>query len=198
MPPRPVVNSSRERILDAAARVMREKGLASTTTKLIAAAAGYSEAMIYKHFADKQQLFLAVLEERTPPVRIDMASAGHGDLTQNLTELVEQLMSFFAHTFPIAASVFGAPELLTQHRLGVTTHGRGPLVPVLAVRSYLDAEQAKGRIAADADTAAAARLLVGTAFHQGFLAAFAGRDDVPDAQTTATGIAAVIASAVRP
>jgi AcrR family transcriptional regulator len=44
-----------ERILDAAA-AMREKGLANITTKAIAAAAGYSEAMLYKHFADKQEL----------------------------------------------------------------------------------------------------------------------------------------------
>jgi AcrR family transcriptional regulator len=189
---RPAGNPSRERILDAAAQVMRDKGLANATTKLIAAAAGYSEAMLYKHFADKQELFLAVLEERTPSVRIDVASAGHGDLTQNLADLVEQLMSFFTQTFPIAASVFGAPELLAQHRHGVTSHGRGPSGPLLAVQSYLDAERAAGRIAADADTATAARLLVGAAFHQGFLAAFEGLDDVPDAAPKAAGIAMAV------
>lgn len=197
MPQQPPVKPSRERILDAAALVMRERGLANATTKLIAAAAGYSEAMLYKRFTDKQDLFLAVLEERTPPVRIDVASAGHGDLTENLANLVEQLMGFFTQTFPIAASVFGAPELLAQHRNGVTAHGRSPAGPVLTVQSYLDAEQTKGRLGQGADTTSAARLLVGAAFHQGFLAAFNGLDNVPDAATTAGGIAATIATALQ-
>lgn len=195
--PQPAVNPSRERILDAAARVMRERGLANATTKLIAVAAGYSEAMLYKHFTDKQELFLAVLEERTPPARIDLAAAGHGNLTENLTNLVEHLMAFFTQTFPIAASIFGAPELLSQHRDGVAAHGRGPSGPVMAVQSYLDAEQAEGRLGTGADTASAARLLVGAAFHQGFLAAFEGLDNVPDAAGKASGIAVMIASALH-
>ena len=106
-------------------------------------------------------------------------------------------MGFFTRTFPIAASVFGAPRLLAEHRHGVTSRGRGPSGPLLAVQSYLDAERANGRLAPAADTATAARLLVGAAFHQGFLAAFDGLDDVPDASVKATRIAAAIVSALR-
>ena len=57
---------TRDRILDAAAHVMRTRGFARTTTKEIARAAGYSEATLYKHFQDKTDLFLAVLKERLP------------------------------------------------------------------------------------------------------------------------------------
>jgi AcrR family transcriptional regulator len=57
---------TRDRILDAAAHVMRTRGFARTTTKEIARAAGYSEATLYKHFLDKTDLFLAVLKERLP------------------------------------------------------------------------------------------------------------------------------------
>jgi AcrR family transcriptional regulator len=192
-----IAKPARERILDAAARVMREQGLANATTKLIAAAAGYSEAMLYKHFADKQELFLAVLQERTPPIRIGAAAAGHGDLTQNLAGLVGQLMSFFAQTFPIAGSIFGSPELLARHREGVTSRGRGPSGPLLAVCSYLEAERAAGRLAPAADIDTAARLLVGAAFHQGFLAAFDGLDHVPDAAAKASGVAAAVVSALQ-
>ena len=56
------------------------------------------------------------------------------------------------------------------------------------VRARLVAEQDAGRIRADADTASAARALVGAAFHQGFLAAFEGLDAVPDADRIAAGI----------
>ena len=177
---------------------MRDQGLANATTKLIAAAAGYSEAMLYKHFADKQELFLAVLEERAPAIRMSATAAGHGDLAQNLSELVEQLMSFFAQTFPIAGSVFGSPELLARHREGVTSHGRGPRGPLLAVTSYLEAERAAGRLAPDADIEAAAQLLVGSAFHQGFLAAFDGLDHVPDATATASRVAQAVLPALQP
>ena len=57
-------STTRDRILDAAATVMREKGIAKATTKEIARAAGYSEALLYKHFADKQEIYMGVLRER--------------------------------------------------------------------------------------------------------------------------------------
>jgi AcrR family transcriptional regulator len=188
------VKPARERILDAAAAVMREKGLARTTTKAIAAAAGYSEALLYKHFADKQELFLSVLKERVPQVHLD--SPGDGDLADNLTGIVEQLMGFFVQTFPIAASVFGSPELLAQQRKAVTGRGHGPAGPVHRVQAYLDAEQRAGRISAASDTTSAARLLVGAAFHQGFLAAFDGLRTVSNAHAIAAGIVATVLPAL--
>jgi AcrR family transcriptional regulator len=188
------VKPARERILDAAAAVMREKGLTSTTTKAIAAAAGYSEALLYKHFADKQDLFLSVLKERVPQVRLD--SPGDGDLADNLTGIVEQLMEFFVQTFPIAASVFGSPELLAEQRKAVTGRGYGPAGPVYRVQAYLDAEQDAGRISAASDTTSAARLLVGAAFHQGFLAAFDGFRTVSNARVIAAGIVATVLPAL--
>lgn len=57
---------SREEIVAAAASVMREQGYAHATTKAIAQAAGYSEALLYKHFRDKAALFLAVLKRNCP------------------------------------------------------------------------------------------------------------------------------------
>ena len=194
MPADDKVKPARERILDAAAAVMREKGLTSTTTKAIAAAAGYSEALLYKHFADKQDLFLSVLKERVPQVRLD--SPGDGDLADNLTAIVEQLMEFFVQTFPIAASVFGSPELLAEQRKAVTGRGYGPAGPVYRVQAYLDAEQDAGRISAASDTTSAARLLVGAAFHQGFLAAFDGFRTVSNARVIAAGIVATVLPAL--
>jgi AcrR family transcriptional regulator len=188
------VKPARERILDAAAAVMREKGLTSTTTKAIAATAGYSEALLYKHFAGKQELFLSVLQERVPQVHLD--SPGEGDLAENLTGIVEQLMGFFVQTFPIAASIFGSPELLAEHRKAITGRGFGPAAPVHRVQVYLDAELRAGRISAASDTTSAARLLVGAAFHQGFLAAFDGSRTVTNARVIAAGIVATILPAL--
>ncbi|UJP10337.1 TetR/AcrR family transcriptional regulator [Microbacterium sp. KUDC0406] len=187
---------ARERFLDAALLVMRERGIANATTKLIAQRAGLSEALLYKNFDDKQHLFLCVLEERTPRVRFDPDAAGSEDLLEALMTLTEQLMAFFTSTFPLAASVFGSPDLLAQHRDGVTAQGKGPAEAVTEVRRFLDAERRAGRIRRDADTTAAARTLVGAAFHQGFLAAFSGEDDVPGSRRVAAGIAGVLLPAL--
>ena len=191
--PRRSVKPPRERILDAAFEVMHSLGLAGATTKQIALHAGYSEAMLYKHFTDKQELFLAVLQERVPPARISATAAGEGDLVENLATLVEGLMSFFVTAFPIAASVFSSPDLLREHRAGVGSRDRGPEEAVRAVEAYLEAERSAGRIAADADCGAGAQLLVGAAFHRGFLAAFAGQEAVDEAAAIAVTIARTVA-----
>jgi AcrR family transcriptional regulator len=193
MPAGREVKPARERILDAAAVVMREKGVANTTTKAIAAAAGYSEAMLYKHFADKQELFLLLLKERLPGVRPRLAAPGWGDLAANLAEIVEQLMSYYADLFPMSVSIFSAPELLVQHREGIARHGgSGPVGPVRMLTNYLEAEREAGRIREDANTAAAAQLLVGVAFHQGFLAAYEGRTSVEGAHHLAANAVATV------
>lgn len=57
---------ARIRLLDAAHELMLTVGLARTTTKEIAKAAGCSEAALYKYFASKEELFIRVLEERLP------------------------------------------------------------------------------------------------------------------------------------
>jgi AcrR family transcriptional regulator len=199
MPQAAEVKPARERILDAAASVMREKGVANTTTKAIAAAAGYSEAMLYKHFADKQELFLLVLKERLPGIRPALAAAGTGDLAANLAAIVEQLMNYFAELFPMSVSVFSTPELLVQHRDGVKRHGGlGPSAPILMLASYLDAERDAGRVGPTADTTAAAQVLVGVAFHQGFLAAFEGKSSVADAANLASAAVAAVLPALLP
>lgn len=51
----------RELIIDAAALVFAEKGMAGSTTKAIAQRAGVSEALLYRHFPSKEALYFAVL-----------------------------------------------------------------------------------------------------------------------------------------
>ena len=57
---------TRVRIVDAARHLMLTAGLARTTTKEIAKAAGCSEAALYKYFSSKEELFVTVLNERLP------------------------------------------------------------------------------------------------------------------------------------
>jgi AcrR family transcriptional regulator len=191
------VKPARERILDAAAVVMKQKGVANTTTKAIAAEAGYSEAMLYKHFADKQELFLLLLKERLPLVHPRLAAPGWGDLAENLADIVAQLMNYYAELFPMSVSIFSAPDLLRQHREGIERHGAmGPIGPVRMLTNYLGAERDAGRLRPDADTTAAAQMLVGVAFHQGFLAAYQSKTEVEGAHALAVAAVATVLPAL--
>ncbi len=53
----------KEQILQAAASVFARKGLADTTVTDIAAAASVSHGLLYRHFASKEEVFAALVEQ---------------------------------------------------------------------------------------------------------------------------------------
>lgn len=55
----------REQIVQAAVKTFLEHGYAGTSMNKVAEAAGVIKATIYSHFKDKQQLFIAIIEEMT-------------------------------------------------------------------------------------------------------------------------------------
>ena len=55
----------REQILRTAVDLFSQKGFKGTTTKEIAKAAGVSEAIIYRHFATKDELYGAILHSKS-------------------------------------------------------------------------------------------------------------------------------------
>lgn len=174
---------SREEIVAAAAKVMREQGYAHATTKAIAQAAGYSEALLYKHFKDKTEIFTSVLTERLPALgsTLDelMDTAADTPLAANLARLTRITLSFYLESFPIAVSLFSSRELLATHRERVLSRERGPDVPLVRVAEYLRKEARLGRIREEADLDAAASLLLGACFQYAFLASFEDREPSP-------------------
>lgn len=179
--------TTRDRILDAAAHVMRTKGLARATTKEIAKAASLSEAALYKHFQDKTELFLAVLKERTPRDLTALLSSlepGAGEIRKTLLTVVETAIGFYAETFPVAASLFSEPALLAAHNQALQRLGAGPHVPGEMLADYLRGEQEKGRLSARADPRAAADLILGTCQYHAFLSFFAGGGADPETLVT--------------
>src|SRR5919201_5270645 len=81
----------RDRILDAAVAVLRERGLAAATTKEIARVASCSEGSLYTSFANKEQLLGAVMAERLPPfiplLHTLLERAGEDPLDAHLEEV---------------------------------------------------------------------------------------------------------------
>ena len=172
MDQKPIQKPTRVRIVDAARHLMLTAGLARTTTKEIAKAAGCSEAALYKYFSSKEELFVTVLNERLPRLGslLDTLAADPGGRTveENLAEIARSAALFYEQTFPMAASLYAEPQLKRRHEEAMRELGAGPHRPIEGLDAYLRAERQHGRIAPDADTHAAASLLLGACVHRAF------------------------------
>ncbi len=171
---------TREKIVEAAERVMRERGLARSTTKEIARAAGYSEGTLYKHFESKEDLFLAVLAERLPSflalVEELPGRVGRGTVRGTLVEVASTALAFYEEIVPMAASIYSEPGLLARHREGIHKRGSGPRMVNEALAAYLDAEKRLGRVREDADPEAAAAMVLGACYQRAFFRSFLGEE----------------------
>jgi AcrR family transcriptional regulator len=61
--PRLKADERRKQLLDSAAKCFAKYGYRGTTTAKIAAEAGVSEPIIYRHFKNKRELFIALIEK---------------------------------------------------------------------------------------------------------------------------------------
>ena len=84
----------RRQLIDVAIQVFARNGFGGTKTKDIAAAAGVSEAIVFRHFASKEDLYHAILDAKEGDV-------GTEQLIQRLEEFAARrddagLMEFIA------------------------------------------------------------------------------------------------------
>lgn len=68
--PRMAAEDRRQQILDIAVRLFSHKGFRGTTTKEIALAAGVNEAIIFRHFATKEELYRAIIDQNASSEQI--------------------------------------------------------------------------------------------------------------------------------
>jgi AcrR family transcriptional regulator len=165
----------RDRILDAAVAVLRDRGQAGATTKEIARVAGCSEGSLYTYFATKGDLLYAVMTERLPPfipmLLALLARAGEDTLREHLEEIACIALPFYVQSMPLAATVLGSPELTeTLHRQNLGPH-RGNE----SLAAYLRLEQRLGRISAGTSVEAAAALLLGACQQRAMHLQFTGQ-----------------------
>lgn len=81
----PENDDTRQRILEAAARVFAEKGYARATTRALAAAANVNEVTLFRHFGSKEGLFSAIVESyAAPALNTAMTAQLTGDYRQDL------------------------------------------------------------------------------------------------------------------
>src|SRR3954464_7446491 len=91
--PRPRRAEVRTRILEAAAAVVAERGLAAASLDQVAAAAGFTKGAVYSNFRGKEELFLALLETQAGQrgEHVERALAGAEDVPGALAAVSAEL-----------------------------------------------------------------------------------------------------------
>lgn len=104
----------RERILDSALRVFADRGFHGATTRELAKAAGVSEALMFRHFPTKEDLYLA-LQSHCCQAKAGEKAEMLGKLEDSTASLVMLVHYMMAKMLRPAASVPEAEQAL--HRL---------------------------------------------------------------------------------
>jgi AcrR family transcriptional regulator len=157
---------TRDQIVRAAARLIRNRGLARVTTREIAREAGFAEGTLYKHFENKDDLFLAVVLESLPrfETALDPAAAAHTPIAENLVQIATAALSFFEKVLPPGVALLADSRLLNRHRKRLQAKNSGPRVLFKAVAEYISAEQRRGRINPALNPMSAAAVILGPCF----------------------------------
>jgi AcrR family transcriptional regulator len=157
-------NRTRARLIVATTEVVRTHGYPGATVRLIAEAAGVTEATIYRHFADKVDLFFAAVVEQHAPVLAWAAAlpgrAGSRTVAANLLETYEQLAVLGRDLAPLELSILADPEL-ARRRSEAQDLSIGPPA---SIAEYLSNEQALGRVRLQVDPTEVAAILLSTLF----------------------------------
>ena len=169
--------SVRDHILDAAYRVVANRGLAAASTRAVATEAGIASGTLYNYFANRYVLLAHTILRRAVlaaerSVAEPAALPGEGTVAGNLRLFAARAGELLDEMVPLFAAAFSDNELLAA--LHVELHaGATEIDPTQAIVQYLLAEQALGRVDAGADCRAAAAIVIGLfhdrAFHR-FLA----------------------------
>ena len=155
--------STRDRILDAAARILARQGMGATTTKRIAAEARLSEGSLYNHFKDRADLLIALVLERLPSIRQVFVEL-HNDavpLPERLPKALAAMIAFYLRTQPFVAGIVSDPALLKLTRKRFDDSGQGPHLAHEKLAALLRAEQTRGHIRAGVSPEMIAALLIG-------------------------------------
>ncbi len=164
MPTGLAIRDARERLLDAAERVLLRDGASALTSRAVTTEAGCAKGVLHRHFADFDTLLAELVLDRIARIDDQAAalheSAGTGTVADNLTAALMALFESVA--VAIVGLVTSRHDLLARLRQTTPTG-----VPILTeatamIAAYLTTERDLGRIAADADIDTLAPTLIGT------------------------------------
>jgi len=185
----------RQQLFAAAERILLRDGPQALTSRAVTTEAGCAKGVLHRHFADFDDFLADLVRDRI--TRLDgqsaalRAAAGTGTVAGHLTGVLTDLFGSVA--LAIVALITFRDDL--RSRLRTTTPTGVPLLSEAAamLAGYLAAEQALGRLAAEADVATLAPTLLGA----GHLL-FAGGGPSPPAPDAVHRMVTTVLASARP
>lgn len=155
----------RQQIVVVAMRLFSQRGFRGTTTKEIAQAAGVSEAIIFRHFATKDELYAAILDQKAcyagtmSDICSDVAGAmQRGDDRAVFTEFAHGMLEHHEQDLEFIRLLFYSA--LEGHELFQMFWERNVRETATFVRGYIEQRQQQGALRA-IDPLVVARAFIG-------------------------------------
>lgn len=163
---RPREPETDQRILDAAFQLMAQQGYVRMSMDAVAAAAGVTKPTIYRRWSSKIDLAMAALVAYCDASRPLVVGDTRADLIAEMEHFRLAMERPYGMSLlgTVLAEEYETPELLAAFRAHLVVPRRS------ALRSILDAAQARGELRPDADISLAVNMLVG-AYYAQYLAA---------------------------
>jgi TetR/AcrR family transcriptional regulator len=140
----------RRQLIEVAIELFSRKGFGGTTTKEIAAAAGVNEAMIFRHFATKQDFYKAILDYKCAlPLARDWMAEVQAFMDANDDEglfrfLIAQIIAFNREETKFARLLIHAA--LEGHELALMHHNELAMPVGARFKQYIARRQREGAI----------------------------------------------------
>jgi len=155
----------RAELLDATVRLLRSRDVAGLATRDIAREAGCSAGALYRHFATKADLLVAVAQERLRPDFGEMVSrVGSSTVERNLEHLALSTQRFMTELVPIVTAVAADAELRAGWGRAFARDDLPARRTIAPIATYIAAEQRVGRASTQASALMCASMLVGTCY----------------------------------
>ncbi|MBL8189133.1 MAG: TetR/AcrR family transcriptional regulator [Acidobacteria bacterium] len=162
-PARMTAEDRRQQILEVAMELFSQRGFRGTTTKEIALAAGVNEAIIFRHFATKSDLYAAIIDQKASSENVQTLqrvideAMGRGDDRQVFESFAFHILEFHEHDdtamrilfysalegHELAEMIF-TNHILKQHRRlteyvkkRIAEGAFRPVDPIIAVRGFV-------------------------------------------------------------
>lgn len=162
---------SRERLLEAAARVYAQYGYAGTTTRRVAEEAGVNEVTLFRHFGSKERLLAEAVLVHTGEVPLALLPETPADPPAELARWCEVHLEHLRSIRGVLRRCLTEPNRLPD----VDAAAQAGLEPAAEeLRAYVEALRAAGWVAPGAPAAAAVTMLLAS-----LLLDALGRDDFP-------------------
>lgn len=152
---------TRERILQAAARVYAQHGFRGATTRLIAIEAGVNEVSLFRTFGSKAALFEAMMQSHASSLPVPTLPDVAGDAQTEITAWCAAVLAHMRQWRSIIRKSFGELEERPEAAIVMC---EGPNCAATALAAYVARLQAAGRADETADISTAVSMFMSSLF----------------------------------